>query len=38
LLTAVVQVNGNLVDACLPHALDEIPEKRAIEDRYQRLG
>ena len=37
LLTAVVQVDGNLVDACLPHVPDEIPEERAIEDRYQRL-
>jgi hypothetical protein len=34
LLTAVVQVDGNLMDACLPHVFDEIPEKRAIEDRY----
>src|SRR5882724_281183 len=38
LLTTVVQVDGNLTDACLPHVLDEIPEKRAIEDRYQWLG
>jgi hypothetical protein len=34
----VVQIDGDLMDAGLPHLPDEIPEKRAIEERHKRLG
>jgi hypothetical protein len=38
LRSAVVQVDSDLIDPSLPHLLNEIPEKRAIEDRHKRLG
>jgi hypothetical protein len=33
-----VQVNGDGMDACLPDPPDEMPQKRAIQDRHKRLG